>query len=236
MTQQSKFYVEQSKNRRQPEYERLGVEPAVAGDSKLHDENGFPIRPGPVRGVQMPNPNRRITNDPVRVNAARPQQVYYSSQSQPQPQQPPQQPQDINVTERVPPPQPMAHVGMVDQMWTDNVLVSTGEKNTSTKVIDNNDYVDAESLQGFDPLNQRQQEQPNWVQTQPNKFPKEKFQLTSLKEGSYAVCFDGEVLMTTDNLAEVKSMVEDLLLRPGVNIDNLSIFKRMVLDFGVLLD
>jgi hypothetical protein len=137
---------------RQPEYQRLDIEPKVGGHSLLHDEFGMPK----VSGGQRRNipEMKEISGDPVVIKASKPGKIknrgyltlkedgnhvkvpsFSGSNIAP----------DDEEDNFIPPKSNFVAVGHVEHAWYD-------DKVAGPSTVDNNENVDIEKLQGLNPL------------------------------------------------------------------------------------
>lgn len=129
--------------RQPPEYKRLDIEPKVGGGSLLHDEFGMP-KTGPTQhkgDIPMMN---ELPNEPVMIKSSeiddkplgkRPQRAAF--------------PIVIDDDKFIPPKSNFVSVGNVDTGWYNDKVVGPVKTNP---IIDNNDVLDTDSLQGMNPL------------------------------------------------------------------------------------
>ena len=115
---------------RQPEYQKLDIEPKIGGQSLLHDEFGMP-KVGNENRRNIPT-SREISSDPVIIKAS-------VSNSKPTFRK-----QVVNKVvddddKFIPPKNNFVSVGNVEHSWHDEKV---------TGIIDNNEEVDIEKLQG----------------------------------------------------------------------------------------
>jgi hypothetical protein len=138
-----------------PEYQRLDIEPKVAGKSLLHDEFGMPkVAPKKRENVLL---NKEIPNTPVLIKASTPDlsriKFHKKNQVVVAPYTPAKEKDDGFIPPKsnfVPPKQNFVSVGNVEHGWYD-------EKVTGKPMIDNNyvvgDSADAvDAIQGKNPL------------------------------------------------------------------------------------
>jgi hypothetical protein len=122
---------------RQPEYQRLDIEPKVGGQPLLHDEFGFP-KVGSEKRRNIPS-TREISGEPVVVKA--------SPATSTNPTKPTFRKQIKKSADDddkfIPPKNNFVSVGNVEHAWYDDKV---------TGIIDNNEEVDIEKLQGINPL------------------------------------------------------------------------------------
>jgi hypothetical protein len=249
---------------RQPEYERLGIEPKTGGTSLLHDEIGEPL----VR--QQPGPRipaaESITNEKVLIK-------HDESKEEPRLANP--------LTARR---KPIPSSGFVDQMWMDGKPIEkSDEEIPDSAIIDNNDVVNIDALQGIDPLASVRarakvvvvgpdgkpihlpKEKSNTqtikqnipepetftpeeleetlkydkeLQEKLSQIPEEKEynRLEDLDEGDYAVVFRNGLAAVTDTLPEAAEEAERILMQDGVTLEDISVYKRLKLSFGVTIN
>lgn len=135
---------------RQPEYLRLDIEPKVAGQSLLHDEFGMPKTGGSKR--QKIPAMKEISSEPIVVKASKPGKIKTRS--------------SFNIKEDgnfikvpsftdsnidddddkfIPPKSNFVSVGNMEHAWYD-------EKVAGRSMVDNNEEIDVEKLQGVNPL------------------------------------------------------------------------------------
>jgi hypothetical protein len=139
---------------RQPEYLRLDVEPKVGGQSLLHDEFGMPKTGGGQRR-NIP-PMKEISNEPVVVKASKPTKIKDRTFSMIKEEDgnyirvPDFTGSNIEEDDKfIPPKSNFVSVGNMEHAWYD-------EKVTGPSMVDNNDEVDVASLQGFNPLAEKE--------------------------------------------------------------------------------
>jgi len=205
------------------EHERLGIEPAVAGVSYLHDENGISKAPPYPRNPQPPPPP--FSNEPEHVRALDPQQQ--------QPNLPPVQARRPNIS------QMPAHVGVHEEtMWFDDKVVGSGQQ----RFIDNNKDVNIDALQGYNPLNPsestRWHEQSQQQGSAPKKIDPESLEaaIAIIPAGGYLLLVEGEPVVVRTDKRELRSIVADVLLKHNVDIDRVQVLKSVPIDFGVLME
>ncbi|MCK9567662.1 hypothetical protein M0R72_01775 [Candidatus Pacearchaeota archaeon] len=123
---------------RQPEHQRLDMEPKVGGNSLLHDEFGMPkVSGGHRRNVPE---IKEISGEPVVVKASKPSsKISFKKPNQPT------QPKVEDDDHFIPPKSNFVAVGHVEHSWYD-------DKVAGPSVVDNNEEVDIEKLQGLNPL------------------------------------------------------------------------------------
>ncbi len=208
---------------RQPEYERLGIEPKTGGSSLLHDEIGEPL----VKKHPVPNlpPPEQIANEKVLIK--------HEDNSEP--------PKSVNPTVRR---HPMVASGLVDQLWSDGVIIDNpNEKIPDGPMIDNNEEIEVAALQGMDPL---ETTRAKFVICPPENSPKEIPQnlkpqertyqkLSDLDEGDYAILFKNKLVVVADNVSEIAEESEKLLMKDGVLLEDIAVFQRLRLSFGVIV-
>lgn len=116
---------------RRPAYQSLDIEPKQAGQSLLHDEFGMP-KVTPIPKVKIPK-MRTISNEPVAVKASKPGVGRAFSKKF----------ADEDDDKFIPPRQNFISVGNVEHAWYSDKV---------TGVVEDEDEVDTEGLQGVDPL------------------------------------------------------------------------------------
>jgi hypothetical protein len=139
-----------------PEYQRLDIEPKVAGKSLLHDEFGMPkVAPKKRENVLL---NKEIPNTPVLIKASTPDlsriKFHKKNQVVVAPYTPAKEKDDGFIPPKsnfVPPKQNFVSVGNVEHGWYDEKVTGM------PAIIDNNEVVgdsaDAvDKLQGVNPL------------------------------------------------------------------------------------
>ena len=122
---------------RQPEYQRLDIEPKIGGQSLLHDEFGMPKVAGDNRrNVPV---MKNISGEPVVVKASKSSgDIKYKTSRH--------KTSGVVVDDDdkfIPPKNNFVSVGNVEHAWYDDKV---------TGIIDNNEEVDVEKLQGINPL------------------------------------------------------------------------------------
>lgn len=115
-----------------------------------------------------------------------------------------------------------------ERMWFNKDV--TGEPENSP--IDNNEYVNTYQLQGQDPLiEQPAAQQPAAQQPQPAAQQKSKL----VDEGDYIVLYKGREVLISDEIDEVKSIIEQLLFKYE-DLNNIVLYKRLHLSVGLLVN
>jgi len=114
---------------RRPAYQSLDIEPKQAGQSLLHDEFGMP-KVTPVPKIKIPK-MKTISNEPVVVKASKPGKALSKKSA------------DEDDDKFIPPRQNFISVGNVEHAWYNDKV---------TGVVEDEEEVDTESLQGIDPL------------------------------------------------------------------------------------
>lgn len=120
------------------------------------------------------------------------------------------------------------HVGShEDHSWMDDRVAGPRE------YVDNNDFVDVDALQGHNPLEEQQ-----WEQEMQNETPEtaDEEQSLSLDTGEFGIYVKGVFVGKTRSTVEVKEFVEHIVLKKGVELDDVVVYKRVSLDFGILVD
>jgi hypothetical protein len=108
-----------------------------------------------------------------------------------------------------------------DQMWFgDRVAVPVGRQQP---MIDNNEEVDVAALQGRDEL-----AQPEYP-TEPS--PPEEM----LLEGEYGLYLEGTLLFKTTQESELRQVLEDAILNRNIPMDKLLVYRRVAIEFGIIL-
>jgi hypothetical protein len=134
---------------RQPEHLRLDIEPKVGGQSLLHDEFGMPKTGGGQRR-NIP-PMKEISNEPVVVKASKSGKIKTRGtitikEDGNYIKVPDFTGSNIEEDDKfIPPKSNFVSVGNMEHAWYD-------EKVTGPSMVDNNDEVDVDSLQGINPL------------------------------------------------------------------------------------
>lgn len=205
----------------QTEYERLDVEPLYQRPNKAvttEEQKRMIQYHNPQSAAQVKTlPRQRQA--PRRVPSQNKQQVPY---------------------------QPKVQVGNHDdELWLDDQSFgsSPAMPTNNAKVIDNNEYVDTEFLQGADPLASTEShpyyEHPHtdaqtWEKSaQPQ--PQVKEEVIAVNPGNYVI-FSSSGKVVCETPAEVRAHVEDLVLNRVVSINEIEVYKRLNLDFGVIMD
>ena len=129
---------------RQPEHQRLDMEPKVGGQSLLHDEFGIPkVSASQRRNVPV---MKEISSDPVVVKASKPSgNIKYKA-----PRVAVRNESDDD-DKFIPPKSNFVSVGHVEHAWYDD-KVAGPSKTKAPVIVDNNDEVDVDRLQGINPL------------------------------------------------------------------------------------
>lgn len=214
------------KQKYQPEYERLGVEPTPLG-----------VDPRTQMPVSQNAPRRSFhAEPPVPVKAAgrRP-------------------PQSTGVPNRTPryksEPLPVQVGNHDDQMWADSKTFG------DQPWVDNNEFVDVDLLKGDkrfeiahdidygpEPEDQRYaalDEKPQWAQRheeaerQAESDDDAEADLSELTEGFYMVLYRNQILYNGPDESKACQMAETLLMEFKPNMNEIVLLKRLPLKFGV---
>lgn len=132
-----------------------------------------------------------------------------------------------------PPPQPRVNVGVhEDTMWFGDLSAGV----PPSKVIDNNDYVDTEAVQGHNPL------EPEGWHTGPeqnSEFAQHEGKSQNglnLNQDEYAVIYGGKLIESSHDREVIMLCVEDLLLQSDANIDDIFVIKRLKINYGITIE
>lgn len=128
--------------RKAPEYQRLELDVKEGGRSLLHDEFGMP-KVGPAKEKSKMPKMQEISNEPVNVRASVPDEskvVMHKTRSVGKSQAVLEQDDGF-----IPPKSNFVSVGQIDHSWYD-------EKVSGQAMVDNNEDVDIDQLQGVNPL------------------------------------------------------------------------------------
>lgn len=128
---------------RQPAYQQLDIEPKPAGGSLLHDDNGMP-KIGPKISLNDIPPSKDISNEPVKVKANNVRDSEHDGFYPPKSNFSIPQQNFVNVG------------GAEDHLWYDEKV-----SGSSDEMVDNNDDVDIDSLQGINPLSNLDDQRSN---------------------------------------------------------------------------
>ena len=123
--------------RQPPEYQRLDIEPKVGGGSLLHDEFGMP-KTGPAQHKGDIPMMESLPNEPIMMRSTKPEEISLGAR--------PQKFLPVDDDKFIPPKSNFVSVGNVDTGWYNDKVVGP------SKMIDNNEVVDVEALQGVSPL------------------------------------------------------------------------------------
>lgn len=221
-----------------PYYQQHDLNPLEGGRSLLHDKNGRPLH--------KPSASVSYKNSPVGY-VQHPQSVMIKGAEPgvPQPQAPlkyrelnptrttqdPAPPQEAPTMDNIP-----VHVGNHDDhSWHDHHVTGTP--------VDNNDYVNTESLQGAQRLPETQQEQQmleqkqkdsSWTDDNPPR-PVVSDVISQMKESDMVVLVKGDPVFLSASESDIKKCVEDAMLNYKVSMSDVVVVKRMVLDFGLTM-
>ena len=267
------------------EYNRMGVDPAEAGKSLLHDDHGLPKVPRkPEEKMPPPEP---VSNKPHPVKAVTEAE------------------QEVQVGRRRHlPSQPFAHVGVhQEKVWfeDENSVANIPVADTEGDLGEEYDEIDIESLQGSNPLDQDEQmfvehptedellreeedftrfkhgreieqlesmaedEEPEEQPKERARFDKERIEkafergfqkaleeerkraedsaeedvdeidLDSVQPLEYVVILDDEIIATNRDRVFVKNMIGDMLIKHEIEMDRIKVFRRIPVDFGVVI-
>lgn len=131
-----------------PEYQRLDIEPKEGGKSLLHDEFGIPKVSTYQRKEKALEPSD-ISNRPVHVKASLPIVNTKSSSGIPKRGTPLIEEED----DFVPPRSNFVAVGQKEHTWYAPEVAGPRPSSVDQKeIIDNNDEIDVDALQGTDPF------------------------------------------------------------------------------------
>jgi len=184
--------------RQPPEYQRLDLEPKEGGRSLLHDEFGIPkVSPTPKNKGDIPV-MEDIPNEPVQVKASLPSQNVKVPTGIPKKGSPlPSVGDDDGF---FPPRANFVAVGQKEHTWYAPEVTGPSRKKESVDdvIIDNNDEVDVESLQGADPFADLKTEEGSEI--------RQKFEriLSMIEEDALASIYSAPSL---DDLDEVRSKI-----------------------------
>ena len=123
--------------RQPPEYQRLDIEPKVGGGSLLHDEFGMP-KTGPTQHKGDIPMMESLPNEPIMMRSTKSEEISLGAR--------PQKFLPVDEDKFIPPKSNFVSVGNVDTGWYNDKVVGP------SKMIDNNEVVDVEALQGVSPL------------------------------------------------------------------------------------
>lgn len=176
-----------------PEYQRLDLEPKEGGRSLLHDEFGIPKVSPTQKKASLPEAPD-IPNEPVHVKASVPSTNIRAPLGVPKRGAP--IPSDDDGF--VPPPSNFVAVGQKDHTWYAPEVtgprpppVQLDEEN---EIIDNNDDVDIESLQGADPFADLKEEGGSEIREQFEKT------LAYIEEQALALIYSATTLEELDKV------------------------------------
>jgi hypothetical protein len=137
-----------------PEYQRLGIEPNEGGKSLLHDEFGIP-NSSPVPNKKEANSINDVYNQPIVIKASSPDlstsQVSKGPPNRGRPAKSAEQFYQQDDDKFIPPKSNFVNVGNHEHTWYN-------EKVAGPKMIDNNDEIDIDSIQGRNPLSEIENE------------------------------------------------------------------------------
>jgi len=151
---------------RQPEYQRLDMDPKVGGKSLLHDEFGIP-KVGPANRTSIPI-MKEISSELIKIKASKPGKIKIRGSSRILEdgnyiQIPSFTGSNISPPDDddkfIPPKSNFVSVGHADHVWYDDKVAGPSKVKSKAIIIDNNDYIgdapDAtDKLQGINPLSQ----------------------------------------------------------------------------------
>jgi len=221
-----------------PYYQQQDLQPHEGGRSLLHDKNGRPLHK-PAPEVRAQNAPVGYVEEPERLKIRGTQPVV------PQPQAPLKY-RELNPTHTAQDPAPAqeppvmddipVHVGNHnDHSWHDYHVTGTP--------VDNNDYVNAEALQGAQRLPETQQDQQvleqqqqdaAWSDDNPPR-PVISDVISQMKESDMVVLVRGDPVFVSVSEQDIKQCVEDAMLNYKVSMSDIVVVKRMVLDFGLTM-
>lgn len=195
--------------RQPPAWQQMDMEPEEGGKSRLHDEHGIPkVAPTPKKDLpKMPE----LPDTPVVVKASErgnPSQMATGIPNKGRPSKAAEQ--DFQDDGFVPPKNNFVNVGQVEQAWYDEKVAGPPQE-----MIDNNEEVDTESLQGMNPMDD--------VQDKNIAKLRKKFE-SRLQKVAQGVLAQLETVVNPEQLETFKANV---LGRNGV-------FAKILLQFGEL--
>jgi hypothetical protein len=195
--------------RQPPAWQQMDIEPEEGGKSRLHDEHGLPkVAPVPKKDLpKMPE----LPNTPVAIKASErgaPSQMATGVPNKGRPSKSAEQ--DFQDDGFIPPKNNFVNVGQVEQAWYDEKVAGPPQE-----MIDNNEEVDTESLQGMNPMED--------VQDKNTAKLRKKFE-SRLQKVAQGVLAQLETVVNQEQLETFKANV---LGRNGV-------FAKILLQFGEL--
>ena len=101
------------------------------------------------------------------------------------------------------------------------------------KIIDNNEQVDAEALQGINQFSVGEQDKK--VATEPQVDLGLRMSIIELDVGEYVIYYKNRLVGSSKNTDDVRIAVENLMLKHGAELENIFLYKRIPIDFGVFL-
>lgn len=205
------------------EAQRLGVTP------QSYDERDD-RRNSPAKQTQMPGPKRKLIQGgpPALVKAA---------PNQPLPRR------GLNV-----PAPTYVQVGVhEEQKWFDDDLISGPPRSKETKIVDNNEDVDVESLQtmsdqsnSYRRVTEVLEQDSNAAQaTDENAWVHSDEKVSEADEvvpGEYALFINGELISKSTDISKIRQAAEELILSQQVDLSDVALFKRLTLDFGLIIN
>lgn len=238
---------------RTPEYIRLGVKPiGSSGKSLLHNTGGIP-KVQPAKRRIPPPPQPVIAHRKISVEAGMPNtpiQMGIRSRGNNAP----------SAAKEVP-AQTRVNIGVHDeQKWTEGLKSSSEQfpnrrvvinpDGSKRVVIDNDEYVDVEGLQGMNPLedddtdrpppeeprNEQQEEYEEYVSEPDQSSEEPQTESAVLEPGEYAVFYAGECVYRTEDLDKLKSGLENMMVKYKVNLDDVRIYRCIPIRFGIILE
>lgn len=117
---------------------------------------------------------------------------------------------------------------------------------------DDNEYVDIERLQGHDPLADLEPRSREEIEAEmlaeeeafergvtersiPGEMIDDSFSINQMQDGFYFVYIDNEFIYKSENMGEIINCVNDIIMNHNIPKANVTVLKKLKIDFGVKL-
>lgn len=247
-----------------PYYMQNDIEPPQGGKSLLHDENGRPLyKKHQQNQSRVPEQTRNEDFEVIRVkgtrnsdNAVQAPTTPMSTRelnpsrtaSNPSPPQERFQPSAKTLEEIMSESAPVGdmpvHVGNHDEHnWYDQNVTGSPDSQDD-RVIDNNEYVNVEALQNTQRLPntdqereqlEQQQKQASWSDNNPPR-PVIADVINGIDQGEMCVLMKGDPVFLSSDSVKVVRFIEDAMMKHEISISDISVIKKMGLDFGLTME
>jgi hypothetical protein len=130
-----------------------------------------------------------------------------------------------------------------EQMWFDDESAGRKVSVKATQVIDNNDYVDVDRLQGYNPLDEQQVVEEQTEQTgavQAEQVTKTESWANvvplDIEPFEYLIICYGKPIVLSHSLQVIEATIEELIVDKNIPPNDIILCKRLQIDFGVKIN